>query len=525
MFLFGKKKHKKNAQSARKQGFSHGFAAGSRQTRRFNAAKVTDLTADWGAGLSSINRDLQSDLRNLRARSRILSKNDPYFARFLHMCGENVVGSQGITCRMHVTRDVLGGGEPVPDEQANRIIEDAWKRWCKQKNCTVSGGMSWIDVQQLAIRNMVRDGEILIRIVRNYANAFKFALQLIPADHLDEEYTEDLRNGHTIRMGIEFNAWKKPVAYHIFADHPYDDGFGGFSKRGRERMRIPAEDMIHAFLPSDMCQIRGFPAAAPAMTRSNMLAGYEESELVASRIASSKMGFFKSKTGDAYTGDDLDEGEDGQGARVAINEASPGHFEQLPEGFDFEAFDPQHPASAYQHFIKGILRGIASGMNVSYNTLANDYEKVNYSSLRQANLSERETWKCYQRYMIEHVCEPIFTEFLMFGLTTGTIALSIREFDRLNRPVFRARGWQWVDPLKEVKAHETSVRLKLKSRTQIANDQGDDIEEIAADIERETALLGELPAESNNIPEEEEETDKEEDEDDAEEDKDTDEDA
>ncbi|MCI0539082.1 MAG: phage portal protein [Verrucomicrobiales bacterium] len=71
-------------------------------------------------------------------------------------------------------------------------------------------------------------------------------------------------------------------------------------------------------------------------------------------------------------------------------EVSPGQFETRPVGFEFQTFDPQHPTQAFPFFVKTFLRGIASGLGVSYNTLANELEGVNFSSIRAGVSDERE---------------------------------------------------------------------------------------------------------------------------------------
>jgi capsid protein len=108
-----------------------------------------------------------------------------------------------------------------------------------------------------------------------------------------------------------------------------------------------------------------------------MLHGYREAELVAARVAASKMGFITSPDGDGYTEDDLED------THAPVMSAELGSFEQLPTGMDIKLFDPTHPTSAFSDFHKAVLRGIASGLGVSYASLASDLENVNYSSIRQ----------------------------------------------------------------------------------------------------------------------------------------------
>jgi capsid protein len=121
------------------------------------------------------------------------------------------------------------------------------------------------------------------------------------------------------------------------------------------------------------------------MTQLKQLNGYLEAELVASRTSASKMGFFTSPDGEGFTGD----GEAQVGNDRNMN-VEAGSFVQLPNGVDFKAFDPNHPTSQFESFIKSVLRQIASGLNIPYNELANDLEGVSYSSLRQSVLEASE---------------------------------------------------------------------------------------------------------------------------------------
>ena len=96
-------------------------------------------------------------------------------------------------------------------------------------------------------------------------------------------------------------------------------------------------------------QILGAPWLVSAMLRLRMLGSYEEAELVAARIGASKMGFFKPKAPDEYTGPADEQGN-------LTMEVAPGQFKTLPTGFEFQTFDPQHPTQAFPFFVKACLR-------------------------------------------------------------------------------------------------------------------------------------------------------------------------
>jgi len=219
-----------------------------------------------------------------------------------------------------------------------------------------------------------------------------------------------------------------------------------------------------------------------AMLRLKMVGAYEEAEVTAARVAACKMGFFQSETAEEWQGD----GKDSDGN--IITEAEPGMFENLPTGVTFNQYDPQHPNSNYGAFIKFVLRGAAAGLNVSYNGIASDLESVNYSSLRQGAIEERDSWRCLQTWFIQHFHNPVFERWLDRALLTQEIALPFAKFDKFNAPGWQPRGWAWVDPMKEVKANIESVKAGFTSVSAVIASQGGDIEDVFDQIARDNAL-------------------------------------
>lgn len=220
-----------------------------------------------------------------------------------------------------------------------------------------------------------------------------------------------------------------------------------------------------------------------AMNRLKMLNGYEEAELIGARIGATKGGFYTYSDGSGeYTGDNTDDNGN------IVNEIEPGQFELLPRGVDFKPYDPQHPTTAYKDFLKAVLRGISAGLDVSYNSLANDLESVNYSSLRAGTIEEREVWKELQSWLMENMLDDIFADWLEMSLLMNAVKLHFSSFDRLNNPYWLARGYTWVDPLKDMQSNVLANKEGLKTHTQIANELGMDLEELYEQLEKEKEL-------------------------------------
>ena len=444
----------------------------------FNTASAGRLYSSWTRTNQSGDAELFTSLRTLRARARDLGRNDGYLKRFYRLTGTNVVGPNGIVMKSTAGRNGRDTG-------AQEKIETAWKTWGRRGNCDVTGRYSWTSLQQQVVRSVATDGEILIRkITGPAAGEFGFALQLIEADHLDEMYNDVLPNGNRIKMGIEYNAFNRPVAYHIYEEHPGESQFATY--QSKERMRVPAKEMIHLFVPNRPSMGRGLPWAYAVGGRSNMLDGYEEAELVGARVAAAKGGFYTTENGEEYTGDKQD--EDGN----PVQELEPGTFELLPHGIGFTQYDPQHPGQNFSFFTKTILRGIAAGLDVGYSTLTTDLTEVNYSSIRAGLLDERDVWRELQTWLIDHLLIDVFENWLKMAMLTEMVQLPFSRFELFCKCKFQPRGWKWVDPQKDINAATIAMSQGLTSATQIAAEQGRDVREIYQDLASEARLREEM---------------------------------
>ncbi|ALV25034.1 phage portal protein, lambda family, putative [Campylobacter iguaniorum] len=439
--------------------------------RAFHGASIGNLYSSWMLSQTSANSEIKNDLRTLRNRSRDLMQNDDYAKKFKRLIKSNVIGNHGIRLQ-NKAKDLNGD----LDNKANDLIEEAFLQWSKVGNCDVSARYSFIDIQKEIIAAIASDGEVLVRKVRGYPNKWGFAIQLLEADHLDETYTDYDKN---IIMGVEFDQWGKAIAYHILKTHPGDQGIRSVDTK---RERIKADEILHLFIPYRISATRGIPWMHTAMTRLKMINGYEEAELTASRIAASKGGFFiQSANGDEYTGDYEEQG-------ALIDEVTPGQYTLLPHGIDFKSYDPQHPTSNFKDFMKVVLRGISAGLDVSYNSLTNDLESVNYSSLRAGVLEEREVWTGLQTWICEHLLDDIFSNWLDMALLKGAINLPYSKKDKFNAPSWLPRSFAWVDPLKDMQANILAIQNGLKTYSKVASEMGMDLEELYAQIDKENEL-------------------------------------
>jgi capsid protein len=196
--------------------------------RRFEGAVVDRLTSSWMTTNVAIDDELRRDLDKLRARSRDLFKNNEHAAKFARLVRNNVVGPEGFTFHSRAANP-----DGTLDTADCRAIENAFWDWCKPQQLRRHGAPVLRRHLPHRSTSLARDGEFLIKRVRN-AGKYGYQLQPINVDRLDTMLNRAPTAGqNAIIMGVEVDAVRRPVAYHIWTSMP---GLGADPRRTRERM-------------------------------------------------------------------------------------------------------------------------------------------------------------------------------------------------------------------------------------------------------------------------------------------------
>ena len=455
-------------------------AAPRGRRRTYAGAKLSRLTADWFTSSSSADAEIKTSLKKLRDRSRQLCRDNPYARQAKRTTQINVVG-QGIKMQSQVM--ALRGKKR--DEKINAAIEAEWERWGKPDSCDVSGRCSFLMLELLAAGALPESGEVLFRLVRQKFGKSRvpLALEIIESDMLDDEYAGDVSaKGNEWRMGVEINKWGRPVRYAFLTRHPGDLWTGHPSRENQKHVFLPASDVIHLFIPDRPGQSRGVPWFASVMDDMHQLEGYEQAAVVRARAASALMGFITSAEGE------LD--SDGVENDQRISEFEAGVFKYLNPGEQITVPNLTAPDAQYEPFIRAKTRRFASGFGASYETISRDFSETNYSSSRLSLLEDREHWRLVQAFLIENFHQRIFEEWLSTAVLANVLDLPDYELrpDRYDRPRWQARGWSWVDPLKEVQAFREAEAAGYLTKSQIVSQLGSDLDDNLQQLKQEQQL-------------------------------------
>lgn len=449
--------------------------------RGWKAAQINRLTSDFIGTSNSINSELRNDKQKVRDRARFLWRNDDYIQAYRSVLKSNVVGHKGF-----ILQSKIKNSDGTEDKYANDVIEEAWNKWCKKENCTMSGMFDFKTVLSLAIQHLERDGEFVCRIVKNLdpkTNPFGVSLELIEPEYLDDTYSDVLPDGNIVVMGVEINEWKKPVAYWFKKRLSKYELFNSYVYGGKYNLeRIPADEIIFLFDPDHTNQLRGISPLASTLLTHHHLNGYIEAHVVAARGGANKM-LLVEKEADAedngWEGDEVDE----EGNKLEY--MSPGLTEYLNPGEKAHMLDPVFPQGEFWSFVKAMLRKIFAGRGIDYNSTAGDLEGVNYSSMRSGKENERNTWMLKQQMLIDYLITPVYETVLKYMLLYGVVNLPYSKFDKFNKPIWIPKRWPYFDPLKDVQAAVMAINNALSTRGRELSKQGEDYYDTIHDLSNE----------------------------------------
>jgi len=161
----------------------------------------------------------------------------------------------------------------------------------------------------------------------------------------------------------------------------------------------------------------------------------------------------------------------------------------VPYGYELTMLDPQHPNAAMPDFLKWGLRSVATGMGVSYNTLGNDAEGVNYTSLRFFLGVERDNWMELQDWFESEFCEPIRQAWTDEQLFEGRLPIRPNGEAEAHRVHWQARRWEGPDPAKQANADQTELAIGTTTLTEICTRKGRDFDDLLAERMGEIAAI------------------------------------
>ena len=427
------------------------------------------------ASRAHVNTLIQAAGADMIARACYLIRNNGYAANAVESWAGNAVGT-GI-------KPSSGIADAVLKDRVQRL----WLRWTDESDA--EGLTDFYGQQRRAARELFIAGEVFFRIRPRRPEdglSVPLQLQMLPAEMLPLNHNQALDNGHRIRQGIEFDRIGRRVAYHFLRRHPGDITDPGLAG---ETVRVPAESVLHIVDPVDAGQLRGVSRFSPALVKLFLLDQYDDAELDRKKVAAMFVGFVRRPERELdNTADRDDQGE-------PLLPLEPGQLQMLDDGEDITFSTPADVGGNYESFQYRTLLQVAAALGLPYANLTADMLKANYSNTRAALLEFRRRIESFQHSVIVYqMCRAVWARWMDMAVVSGQLALpdyEQRRADYLDCNWLPPR-WDWVDPLKDIRAETLAIQSGFKSRTQAIGERGFDAAmvdaEIASDRDREARL-------------------------------------
>jgi lambda family phage portal protein len=482
----------------RMQPATVGFQQPARRVsaRMYAGARGSRFNVGLGSsGNSSADAELSSSLAQLRAASRQIVRDAPYAKRARAIVVNNIIGAGiGMQAQVKSTRGRL-------NRRINEDIERAWCEWCDPRHCHTGGTLHFADLERAAMGQVFDAGESFIRI--HYAamggGAVPLSLELVEAERLADNLFQPGPTGpdNEVRLGVEVDVrFQRPVAYWIRRRHAGDIRAPGNAIDRYER--VPADEIIHLRVVDRWPQTRGEPWLHAVVRKLDSIDQYTTSELRAAQNDATMFGSVKTTAVDGGPLANNQQEQKDEAARPEM-QIEDGVIVDLEPGEELDYHTPTRPNTALDPFLRYMLREVSAGIpGVSYASLSNDYSQANYSSERVSQLDMRDTWRVFQQWWLRNFRHRLHRLWLQQAVLARAVPAVAREQyapdpRKFEAVKFKPRGWNWVDPTKEVAAYKEAEKAGYISAedviAQTAN--GMDIEDVVDAMARSRDLYEE----------------------------------
>ena len=425
--------------------------------RQYDAASMDRLSSDWQPAYGTAEQLATGSRDIIRGRARAAEMNSDLAESAVIALLRNVIGA-GIIPQAKV-RNRNG----KLNNDLNKKIEKAWAKWAEPENADIRGISNFYELQEMALRRMVYDGEILVNKT-SQGTYLPLSIQLIEAENIGAVSITHGKNN--IINGVEVTEHGRPVAYHVSQTDP-------MGLRSFDTVRLTTDQAFLLFKPKRPSQIRGISLLALVLRRIHDIDEYMDADLIAARVAACFSVFVTSQNSPRQSAI-LPRDKKG---RPNITMA-PGMVRHLSPGESIEFADPKRNAGTASEYSATQTRRIASGLGMSADIVARNISG-NFSAARQNLLEDQKTFRQVQKFVITHFCMPIWKAFIDALYLAGELPSDyLANKDKYQEVAWLAPGWSWIDPVKEVKANKAAIKSGLTTLEDVCASSGRDWEEV-----------------------------------------------
>lgn len=471
------------------------------------ASNSSETMAAFQPPQSSVDAEVLGSRDKITARARDLVRNNGWAAGAIAKEVDAVIGAS-FRPIMKPDWKALGLDEEWAKEFKTKV-ESRWRAYAEDplKLADVTRCQTVPQMFALAYRTYLIEGEAIAIVNWKRHRATKTTLRIVDPDLLCNR--DELPDSRTQRGGVRLNKDGVAVGYDFRQGHKNDgislsDGSEYTWKLLPREKRSGRPVVLHFFDKTRDGQTRGMSRLAPIIEKLKQEDHYSKVELQAAVINAVLAAFIRSPMGPDAIGELLEDGSESLQHFAKMNESRNDHYGKnginiggarvtaLYPNDEIGMVNTARPAAQFGDFESAVLRNIASGLNISYEQLASDWSKTNYSSARAALAEIWRGWTARRIAFAQGFCQLFFLAWMEEQIRDGHIELPAGSPEFLSHRFFYCRckwvgpGRGFVDPVKEIQAAALRVSIGVSTlEDEAAELTGSDLAENLEQIRRE----------------------------------------
>jgi lambda family phage portal protein len=437
----------------------------------YDTGKGTRASRDRNtAGVSADDHLDHQTLWDLRETGRDLYRRNRLFRGMIKTAVRNVIG---------------GGGFNI---KADPRVEIWWKDWVARDVCDQRGKQTFWQIMANGFKAELIDGDHLIR---KNDEGRAGSPSILPVEG-DRCFSPTGSPDHVVN-GVRLDRDGAPLAYWIAHRPPSRSkrnplGFG-YASADRGQW-LDADRILHLCDFERASSTRGEPACVSNVEDLDDLDSLLSSTRIAARLSAMRP-FVITKNQDAEafaqamrTAGRVD--EDGE-ERVEVRR--PGETLYLNAGEEMRSIGSEHPGPVFEPFVRLLCRFAGLPLGLPLELVLFEFLR-NFSGSRLALEEAKRTFRDHQARVTLYADE-IFAWALGLAIDRGRFGAAVSDAERaaLLWHAWIPPGWAYIEPLKDINADATALKLRTTSRRRICGRRGEDWDEIVEEIDEEEKVL------------------------------------
>ena len=454
----------------------------------------------WLASSKSAHEDISENVELLRTRSRDLySGGAPLGKGAIDRIVLNALGS-GLRLNVRIDPRLLNMSEQQAIDWAAKT-EAEFDYWASSKFADHGQEMTFYELQQLALKSILIDGECLAILRRPSLEMFtnhevSLNIQLIEAERIQ---TPASRKPYIWDEGVALDKDGTVIGYNIKNRNPNAE-LAGQPKLEDVFFDITETstfEILHIFQRERIGQHRGVPFLAPVIEQLKQLSRYTDAELMSAVVSGMYSIFFEHapREDGVYSEDEYAvESNFGESLEGITADMMMGAIMDLPEGVKATSLSPGRPNQNFGQFIESLAHQIGGALGIPQELLYLHFT-ASYSASRGALLEAWKLFKYWRGWFAESFCKPVYEAFLNEAVSLGRIDAPLYYKDDFHAKLYSWATWVGpsqgqLDPVKEVDAAVLKISNNLSTYQREAGELiGEDWDLIAAQKRRELDVL------------------------------------